>query len=222
MDIEGLGEVIVSQLVDQQIVLSLADLYRLQEAQVASLERMGEKSALNLIQAIQKSKRQDLSRLIFGLGIRHVGERSALLLAQVFQNMNAFLNTQIDDLTHIQEIGPVMAESIVNFFKTASNRSAIRDLDKLGLNLNHRGIRIQNSAISGKTLVVTGTLNKYSRDQIHRIILEHGGKPSSSVSSQTDFIVAGREAGSKLTKAKRLGIRVLSEEDFQILLKGKS
>ena len=219
MDIEGLGDAIVQQLVERKHVKTLADLYRLTEEKVMNLERMGKKSAGNLLHAMDNSRSQDLSRVIFGLGIRHVGIRSAQHLARNFRDMHALAHAQLEDLVALGDIGPVMAESIVHFFKTAENRALLKEFKALGVNLVSKLTAPKSSKLKGKTVVVTGVLKSYTRDEIQETIEEYGGKASSAVSSKTDYVLVGESPGSKLEKAKKLGIPVLNEEAFNKLIK---
>ncbi len=223
MDIDGLGPAIIDQLVDRGLVHDPSDFYRLDAAALTALERMAEKSAANLLQAIEASKTRPLSRLLFGLGIRHVGAHTAELLASNYLNVDALMIAPEVELSEIHEIGEAVAGSVCGFFETAENRALIERLRAAGLELTegtvaHDGPR----PFEGKTFVVTGTLTRYSRDEIHARIKALGGKAASSVSKKTDYLVAGESAGSKLSKAVELGVTVLSEADFDALLGGAS
>lgn len=218
MDIEGLGDALVTQLVDNGMVKTLPDLYRLTEARLTGLERMGPKSASNLIAEIDKSRKQDLSRLIFGLGIRHVGERSARTLAQNFKTMDALAKAGEEALMTIDEVGPVMAKSIVHFFETPQNRAMLAELREAGVQMKSSVELKRHPAFDGKTFVVTGSLVQFTRDEIERTITELGGKASSSVSAKTDFLIVGEEPGSKFDKAKQLGVRILNEDELKKML----
>ena len=217
MDIEGLGYQTVKALIDGGLVRDYASLYELTEEQVAALERKGEKSAAKLIENVEQSKSRELSRLIFALGIRFVGERAAKLLAERFRSIDALMNATTDELVEVAEIGPRVAESITAYFAVPANRQRIEKMQRLGLSPQHVATAT-GSRLAGKTVVVTGTLNRYSRDEIHRLIEREGGKPGGSVSSKTAYLVAGDAAGSKLEKAKSLGVPVLSEDEFLALL----
>lgn len=216
MDIENLGEAIVDQLVDNGLIKDYGDIYRLNLEDVKSLDRMAEKSARNLIDAIERSKSNDLNRLIYGLGIRHVGENSAWVLSEHFGSINRLKEAGAEELTAIREIGPVMAESIRAFFQNKENIKILEKLKKALLDkINLPEKKKEPGKLSGKTIVVTGALKSYSRSGIEELIRKLGGNPSSSVSKKTDFMICGDNAGSKLDKAKALGVRVISEEDFK-------
>lgn len=223
MDIEGLGPAVITQLVDRGLVSGPADLYRLDAGTVAMLDRMAEKSASNLVAAITESKARPLSRVLFGLGIRYVGSHTADLLAGRYGNMEAVLKAPVEELQGIYEIGPVVAASIRDFFDTPQNRELVEQFRALGLSMAE-GRRAGGGAgpLQGKTFVVTGALAKYSRDGIHDRIKQLGGKAASSVSKKTDYVVAGDSAGSKLDKARQLGVAVLTEEEFDELAGGSA
>ena len=222
MDIEGMGEVLVKQLVGHKLVRGFADLYDLRLQDLENLERMGEKSAANVVEALEASKKRDLWRLVFGLGIRHVGATAARTLAGHFGSMDALAGLTEGELEAIDEIGPVMARSIADFFSKKDNRRVLERLRKAGLNFSVQRIAysVQGSPsqIKGKTFVLTGTLPVYTREEASELILQAGGKVSSSVSKKTDFVLAGSEAGSKMEKAKALGIQVIDESEFRKLL----
>src|SRR5581483_7191367 len=190
-----------------------ASIYELTEEQVAALERQGQKSAKKLIEKINKSKTNELSRLIFALGIRFVGERAAKVLADRFQTLDALMNAPAEELLQVNEIGPKLAESITFYFSVPANRERIEKMKRLGVAPSHT-VTATGNRLAGKTIVVTGTLQRFSRDEIHRIIEREGGKASGSVSSKTSYVVAGESAGSKLDKAKSLGVPVLTEDEF--------
>lgn len=219
MDIEGLGAVLVEQLVDGGHVRDLADIYGLDIDAAAGLERMGEKSAANLMAGLEASKGRPLSRFLNGLGIRHVGEHIAEVLAAHYPTIGKLMDATKEDLVEIHEIGEVVAESVVDFFQTAENRALIEKFLNAGLALIEevRESEAGPRPFEGKTFVVTGTLENYSRDGIHDKIKALGGRASSSVSKKTDYLVAGGEAGSKLAKAQELGVTVLTEAEFDAL-----
>jgi DNA ligase (NAD+) len=217
MDIEGMGEAVADQLVDKKLIADYGDIYYLKFADVSGLERMAEKSGRNLIDAIGKSRSADLNRLIFALGIRHVGERASWVLANRFGNMEKLRDASIDDLTAIGEIGPVMAEAIRGFFSNKENLKVLKKLKDAGLRMSQESAARAGGALEGKTVVVTGTLKSLSRQEAEALIRGAGGSPSSGVSKNTDFLVAGAEPGSKLEKAKSLGVRVIGEEEFRKL-----
>ncbi|MDP8230836.1 MAG: NAD-dependent DNA ligase LigA [Candidatus Gorgyraea atricola] len=230
MDIEGMGEAIVNQLVDKELIEDYGDIYSLKLDKVTDLERMADKSASNLISAIEKSKTNELNRLVFGLGIRHVGVRAAWILASRFNSLDKIASLETEELEAINEIGPVMARSICSFFRSRENRKVIEKLKKAGVSLVTsdpiRKSKISYGAgkgqgtrlLEGKTFVITGSLEKYSRQEIEELILKLGGNASSSVSKKTDFLVAGKEAGSKFDKAKKLGVKIINEEEFRKLI----
>jgi DNA ligase (NAD+) len=218
MDIEGLGEKLVDQLVDAGLVKTPADLYTLDLEKLTGLDRMGEKSAANLLAAIEESKTPSLARFIFALGIRNVGETTAKDLARHFGNIEALMAADEARLQQVRDVGPVVAASIVHFFAEPHNRQVIADLAKVSV----RGTALEpvalDSAIAGKTFVLTGTLPTLSRDEAKALIEAKGGKVAGSVSKKTDFVVAGAEAGSKLDKARELGVIILVEQHFRELL----
>jgi DNA ligase (NAD+) len=218
MDIEGLGEKLVNQLVDAGLVKTPADLYGLDLQQLAALDRMGEKSAQNLLAGIEKSKGPALGRLIFALGIRNVGETTAKDLARHFGSLEALMAADEARLQQVPDVGPVVAASIAHFFAEAHNRQVIDGLAKVGVRATPLEPVAVDSAISGKAFVLTGTLPTLSREAAKAMIEAKGGKVAGSVSKKTDFVVAGAEAGSKLTKAQELGLIILDEQQFRELL----
>jgi DNA ligase (NAD+) len=226
MDIEGLGEKIIDQLVDSGLVKSIPDLYRLTAEKLAELERMGEKSAQNLIDGLAASKNQGLARLLAGLAIEHVGVSVAELLAFEFQNMDALMDATEDRLTRIDGVGPVMAKDIHAYFQNEAHRRIIEKLKEIGLKMTQDArpspAGADGAELSGKTFVVTGTLEHFSREEIEGLIKSLGGKAAGSVSKKTSYVVAGDAAGSKLEKAKKLGVPVLNEEAFEKLIGRKS
>ncbi|HEV7919360.1 MAG TPA: NAD-dependent DNA ligase LigA [Thermoanaerobaculia bacterium] len=217
MDIEGLGEQTVAALLAAGLVTDYASIYELTTEQVAQLERKGEKSAKKLIDEIEKSKTNELSRLIFALGIRFVGERAAKLLAERFRTIDALMDATTEQLVEVAEIGPVVAEAVTFHFSVPANRERIEKMKRLGVAPRHTP-SATGDRLAGKTVVVTGTLNRYSREEIHKLIEREGGKAGSSVSSKTSYLVAGEAAGSKLEKARELGVDVLSEDAFLELI----
>ncbi len=221
MDIEGLGEKLVDQLVDARLVSGYGDLYRLTISQVAGLERMGEKSAQNLLAGLEASKNRGLSRLLNALSIRHVGRSVAGVLARRYGTMNAVRDATVDELSEIDEIGEIIARSVYDFLHSDYGSHAVDELALLGVKMktDAPSQREAGQALAGKTVVVTGTLADHTRDEIHEMIEQHGGRAASSVSKKTDYVVAGEKAGSKLDKAQQLGVPVLSEQEFLSLLK---
>ncbi len=220
MDIEGLGDVLVEMLVDLGLVKNVADLYDLTIEQISALERKAEKSATKLIEQIELSKERGLQRLLYGLDIRHVGERYAKILARHFQNIENLERATVEELDAIHEIGEAVAVSVFNFFENPRNREIIERLKAAGVKMETDGDSTANfnESFVGKIFVLTGKLEQLTRDEAAKLIEDRGGRISSSVSKKTDFVIAGSDAGSKLTKAENLGVKVLSEEDFKSLL----
>ena len=217
MDIEGMGPAVVEKFLDNGIISSVADIYKIRIEDIEVLDKMGKKSAENLISAIEKSKKNELSKLIFALGIRHVGARNASVLAMKFRTLDALMQATEEELAKVDEIGGVIAKSIVNFFTQEQNLAVIEQLRECGLNFvcNEK----QGEGIfTRKTFVLTGTLPTMNRNEASKLITDNGGKVSSSVSKKTDYVLAGEEAGSKLDKANALGITVISEEEFKDML----
>ncbi|MBI1884193.1 MAG: NAD-dependent DNA ligase LigA [Chlamydiae bacterium] len=216
MDIEGMGERLVDQLVNQKLVCSVPDLYRLKLEDLMPLERMGEKSSQNLLEALEQSKKRSLHRFIFGLGIRHVGIHAAEILAMKYREMEAVINASCEDLEATHEIGSVMAKSIFSFFHTKENIQMMSRLEKSGLCMKDYEIasRKKDETLSGKVFVLTGILKSLSREEAGQLIKTLGGRVSSSVSRSTDYVVVGEDPGSKLKKAKEWKIKILDEEEF--------
>lgn len=214
MDIEGLGESVVDQLVDEGLVRNYADLYQLKKEQLLPLERMAEKSAQNLINAIDKSKNQSLDRVIYALGIRFVGKTVAKDLASAFKSIDALTNAKEEDLLQVDSIGPKIAESVVSFFNNEQNIVILENLRQAGIQFEKTDDEHISDVLKGKKFVLTGSLPNLTRKEATELIEKHGGTTTSSVSSNTDFVLAGDSAGSKLDKAKKLDIPVLSEQDF--------
>ncbi len=220
LDIEGLGEKLVDQLVDAELVRTPADLYRLDVATIAALERMADRSAANVVAAIDKSKDTTLARFIFGLGIRHVGEATAKDLARHFGRLDALLAADTAQLLEVSDVGPVLAESIARFFAEPHNREVIGELRRAGVHWAETEPQPAfGGGLAGLTLVLTGTLPTLSREEAKELIEAQGGKVSGSVSSRTDYVVAGGEAGSKLAKAGELGVPVIDEDGLRRLLR---
>ncbi len=214
MDIDGLGEALVHQLANSQLVRDVGDLYALRQSDLAALDRMGEKSAENLVKAIEASKRRPLDRIIFGLGIRHVGSTAAALLADRFGSIDALAGTASPELERIDGIGPTVAQSIVQFFENKDNRKVLDKLKKAGVRMEQDRSDRTSGIFSGKMLVLTGALSRFTRDGATRLIESEGGKVSSSVSGKTDAILVGENPGSKYRKALDLGIEVIDEDTF--------
>jgi len=213
MDIETLGAALIEQLVDTGLVKNFADLYKLQKSQLTHLERMAEKSAGNVMESIEKSKDRPLWRFIAALGIRHIGGQSAQILAEHFSSLHILMNADQETLAEIDQIGPTMAKSVYDYFRTPQNRSVINELLAAGVKPKQQKAK-HTDKLAGKTIVVTGTLENFTRQQIEQAIRRAGGKASSSVSKKSDFVLAGKEAGSKLDKALKLGIKVINEKEF--------
>lgn len=233
MDIEGLGDVLVDQLVEKGLVREFADLYRLKPEQIAALtseveqrgkivtRTVGEKVASKVVENIERSREQPLDRLLAGLGIRHVGNRVAHVLASHFGSLDAIAKASPEMLSEVHEIGPAIAESVHHFFSSPEGKKTVNDLKVVGVDPQMEVVKPEAAAdlpLSGKTIVVTGTLKKYKRDEIKQLIERHGGRASGSVSKKTDYVLAGEEAGSKLDKAQELGVTVITEEEFDKLI----
>lgn len=219
MDIDGLGPAVLEQLVNEGLVKSPADLYRLKADDISNLERMAEKSANNLISAVEKSKENELYRLVFALGIRNIGLKAAKLLCENFPTIEDIMNAKAADFETIDGFGEVMALSIENYFALDGTKELIADLKSLGLKMKSSAPKSGGGIFSGKTFVLTGTLPTMKRSEASKIIEENGGKTSSSVSKKTSYVLAGEDAGSKLTKAQSLGITIITEDEFKAMLK---
>jgi DNA ligase (NAD+) len=217
MNIDGMGEALVDQLVDRGIVRNIADLYDLTIEDLMSLERMGARSAGNVIRNIDRSRANPLPRVITALGIRFVGERTAVFLAEAFGSMDAIARASLEDLQLAEEVGPKVAEAVVQFFSEPGNLELAGRLHKAGLQFTYVSTRPTGGPLQGKTLVVTGTLPTLSREQAKRLIEQAGGKVSGAVSKKTSYLVAGEDAGSKLAKARELGIPTLTEDELRAL-----
>ena len=217
MDIEGLGYQTIGQLLDAGLITDYASLYELREEDVAKLPGKGELSARKLAEGIEKSKTAELSRVIFAIGIRMVGERAAKLLADRFGSIDALMNATSEELVEVAEIGPKVAEAITFYFSVPANRERMVKMQRLGVTPRHVAA-VRGDRLAGKTLVVTGTLARFSRDEIHKLIEREGGKASGSVSAKTSYLVAGEAAGSKLDKAKSLNVTVLTEDEFLAMI----
>jgi DNA ligase (NAD+) len=222
MDIEGMGTEIVEQLVDSGLVRSIPDIYSLTLEPLVELERMGQKSAQNLLDGIEASKQRGLARVLTGLAIPHVGEHVAEVLAEEFGDIDALMQAAVERLNAINGIGSVLAESVHTYFQSTSGKKIIQGLRDKDVKLTEpKKRRVVADGLTGKTFVVTGTLSRYSRDEIEDLIKRLGGKATGSVTKKTDYVVAGEKAGSKLDKARQLGVKVLSEDEFDTLVKTK-
>jgi DNA ligase (NAD+) len=217
MNIDGMGDALVTQLTDRGMVKDIADIYTLTKDKLLSLERMGDKSAENILREIDNSKKLPLERVIFGLGIRFVGERTAQFLAEHFGDMTALEKASEEELQQVEEVGPRIAKSIVEFFAEPKNRELVEELRTAGLQFKGKK-KERGTKLSGKTFVLTGTLANYTRDQAKKMIEDAGGKVAGSVSKKTDYVVAGADAGSKLDKAKELGVAVIDEKQMENLV----
>jgi DNA ligase (NAD+) len=222
VEVEGLGDKLVEQLVDAGIVNTLPDLYRLGLTALAALDRMADKSAQNLLEALQKSKQTTLPRFLFGLGIRHVGEATAKALARHFGKLDAIMDAKVEELLEVGDVGPIVAESIHTFFAQPHNREVVEQLRACGVTWEEGEAAVQApKPLAGKTFVLTGTFPTLSRDQAKDMLEAAGAKVAGSVSKKTDYVVAGAEAGSKLEKAVALGVAVIDEAAMQALLQGE-
>jgi DNA ligase (NAD+) len=221
MNIDGLGEKIVDQLVDSGMVKDFADLYHLELEKVAALERMAEKSAQNLLDEIEASKKAGLARLIYALGIRFVGERTGQLLAEHFASITAVAEATEEQLTEVTEVGPVVAASVAEFFSERANRRVIERLRAAGVDPRHERAQPRSTRLAGLTFVFTGTLPRRSREEAGAEVMANGGKVSSSVSKKTSYVVVGADPGSKYDQAQSLGVAILDEDQFDQLLEGK-
>ena len=219
MDITGLGEAIIEELINRGLINNITDLYKLTLEDVASLKKNGKKFAQNLIEAIEASKHRDLYRLVNALGIRHVGVKLAKALCKTYDTMDKLMNASYESLYMNEEIGKIIAESIYNFFREEQTIDLINKLKSYGVNMVAEKEEGVDERFAGKTFVLTGTLEKYSRDEASEIIEKFGGKTSGTVSKKTAYVLAGESAGSKLTKAQNLGIQIITEAEFDEMIK---
>ena len=218
MDIEGLGPSIIETFVDNGFIEKTSDIYHLNETEIAKLEGFKETSANNIITSVEKSKEQDLGKLIFALGIRHIGAKAAKLLADEFRDIDSIINASVEDILNIEGFGLIMAESVVDFFSNESARQLIDELKAAGVNMNSKSV-IKDNRFEGMTFVLTGTLEHYKRSEASKIIESFGGKTSSSVSKKTSYVLSGEASGSKLDKANALGVPVINEAEFEEMIK---
>ena len=219
MNIDGLGENIIGILLEKKMISNIADIYDLEFEDLASLKKNGKKFAQNLIDSINISKQNDLYRLITALGIRHVGVKAAKVLAKTYENMDNLANASIEDLSQVDEVGPIVANSINEFFSQEQTKDLLKRLKDAGVNMERQKEENEDDRFAGKTFVLTGSLEKYSREEVSNIIEKFGGKTSSSVSKKTTYLLAGEDAGSKLTKAQSLGVQIISENEFEEMCK---
>jgi DNA ligase (NAD+) len=217
MNIDGMGESLVNQLIERGLVKNVADIYDLSKKDLLSLDRFADKSAQNILDEIENSKKLPLERVIYGLGIRMVGERTAQFLAEHFGSMEALASASVEELQDVNEVGPRIAESIVEFFSIPANQQLVKRLAGAGLTLKGKK-KERGTKLAGKTFVLTGTLAKHTRDEAKKMIEDAGGKVAGSVSKKTDYVVAGADAGSKLDKAKELGVAVINEKEMERLV----
>ena len=215
MDIDGLGENIIGILLEKKMISNIADIYDLKFEDIASLKKNGKKFAQNLIDSINASKENDLYRLITALGIRHVGVKAAKILAKQYGDIAQLSEATIENLSQVEEIGPIVANSIREFFEQEQTKDLIRRLKDAGVNMQRKKDENEDDRFSGKTFVLTGSLEKYSREEASNIIEKFGGKTSNSVSKKTSYVLAGEDAGSKLTKAQNLGVQIITEAEFE-------
>lgn len=218
MDIEGMGSAVLEIFVEKELIKTAADIFTLNKEKISEIDRMGEKSAENLINAAEKAKSNDLSRLIFALGIRHIGQKAGKLLSDKFGSMQKLMDATTEEIAEIEGFGQIMAESVTEFFSHPESRELIERLEKLGVNMTGEET-VKENRFEGKVFVLTGTLTAFKRSEASKIIESLGGKTSSSVSKKTDFVLAGEDAGSKLQKANELGITVISEDEFSEMIK---
>jgi DNA ligase (NAD+) len=219
MDIEGLGPAVVELLFTEGLVRDVGDLYYLKADQLAALPRMADKSAKNILTAIEKSKNNPLRRLVFGLGIRFVGERAARLLAEHFKTMDRLKRAGQDELTEIEEIGPKIAETVVSYFNMRETEQLLIKLEQAGVNMTEPAVTSDEALLSGKVIIFSGSLAGYTREEAAALVEARGGRVGSAVSKKTDYLVVGDEPGSKLKKAGELGVEVIDEARFNELIK---
>jgi DNA ligase (NAD+) len=218
MDMDGLGFKFLEQMVDKKLISDQADLFYLKKADVMKMDRMGDKLAENLLNAIDKSRNPSLTNLIYALGIRNVGYHLANVLAKNFRSIDNLAKQSIDDLTEVNEIGPIVAESIYNFFHNPKNLKVLEKLKKGGVRFPEEKVVGKKTPLSGKTFVLTGGLESFTRDEARKMIEDLGGRVSSSVSKKTDFVVVGADPGSKYDKARQLKVKTLDEGEFRKLI----
>jgi DNA ligase (NAD+) len=218
MDMDGLGHKFLEQMVDKKIIQDQADLYFLKKDDLMKMDRMGDKLAENMLNAVDKSRKPTLTSLIYALGIRNVGYHLAGVLGKHFKSIANLAKQSIDDLTEIHEIGPIVAESIYNFFHNPKNLMILEKLKKGGVTFPVEEPEVRETPLSGKTFVLTGALESFTRAEARKLIEHRGGKVSSSVSRNTDFVVVGRDPGSKYDESLRLGVRTLNEDEFREMI----
>ena len=222
LDIEGMGEAVINQLVSLKLLKSLADIYKLRLENLLKLELFKEKKANNLLSSIEKSKKQPLARLIFALGIRHVGQKAAYTLAEEFSDMAKLMQAKFEELDRIPEIGQVMSGAILNYFNLSQTRKLIQELKDAHVNMRQQSVKFKVSKLTNKTVVFTGELLGFSRAEAEDLVRQFKGMPSSSVSSKTDILVAGANTGTKFNKARQLGVKIINEKEFSAMIRGGS
>lgn len=222
MDIDGMGPAVLSDLLKNNLISSPADIYRLKAEDISSLERKGEKSASNLMEAINNSKQKELYRLVYALGIRHIGQKAAKLMCEHFGDIDSILNASVENYLQIDGFGEIMAKSAHSYFSLENTKALIEELRELGLSMQGEKKSLNSTLFEGKTFVLTGTLPTFTRSDASAIIEQNGGKVSSSVSKKTSYVLAGEDAGSKLTKAQSLGIAVISEKELLSMIENNS
>lgn len=218
MDIKGLGDAIIEELIERKLISNISDLYNLTLEDIATLKKNGKKFAQNLINSIEESKNRELHRVITSLGIRHVGVKLAKSLAKEYKSMDNLIEASLEELESKQDVGEITAESIYNFFKQGQSIDLINKLKQAGVNMTLKQELGTDNRFEGKVFVLTGSLEKYSRDEASQVIEKLGGKTSSSVSKKTDYVLAGEDAGSKLKKAQELGVKIISEIEFDKMI----
>jgi DNA ligase (NAD+) len=218
MNIDGVGEKLIDQLVETRLVESFADLYRLKVNEVSQLERMGKKSAENLCEAVLTSRKTTLGRFIYAMGIRNVGEQTARELARHFILLNPLMEASEDDLIQVPDVGPIVAKSVFDYFRDEFHIEVVQDLLDLGVTLKPERDMKESNILDGKSFVLTGTLSRFSRDEAKQLIQMRGGLVMSSISKNIDYLVYGEKAGSKLKKANALGLKILKEQEFIALM----
>lgn len=218
MNIDGLGEAILETFVNNGLIKNIIDIYNLEKEDILKLDGFKDKSADNLLKSIENSKKNDLSKLLFAFGIRHIGAKAASILANTFKSMDNILKATVDDISNIEGYGQIMADSVVDFFSKDSNIEMVNELANIGLNMKSNAV-IKDERFIGLTFVLTGTLPTLKRSEAQKIIESYGGKASSSVSKKTSYVLAGEEAGSKLDKANALGIKIINENEFMEMIK---
>ena len=219
MDIVGLGDAIIEELINRGLISNITDLYKLTLEDIASLKKNGKKFAQNLINSIEASKHRDLYRLINALGIRHVGVKTAKLIAKTYGSMDKLMEASYESLCMREEIGKIIAKTVYDFFREEQTVDLINKLKKYGVNMEEEIDEGVDDRFAGQTFVLTGTLEKYSRDEASKIIEKFGGKTSGTVSKKTTYVLAGESAGSKLSKAQEFGIKIITEQEFEDMIK---